>query len=85
MSNEKSLQDLKVKIGTRQTIKLVESNQAVEVYIALDAEEKLVSKITTLCHKHGVRLTEVKTMLDLGKACGIDVGAAMAAVIIEEQ
>lgn len=84
MFNDKSLQDLNVKIGTKETVRHVEADQAVEVFVALDAEAKLVSKITSLCQKKGVKLTEVNTMRELGKACGIDVGAAMAAVIQDE-
>lgn len=84
MSMDKSLLDLNVKIGTKQTMKLVESDRAIEVYVALDAEDKYVSSITNLCKRKGIKLTTVNTMHELGKACGIDVGAAMVAIVSKE-
>lgn len=84
MLHDKSLRDLNVKIGTKETVRHVEAGQAVEVFVALDADAKLVYKITSLCQKKNVRLTRVDSMRDLGKACGIEVGAAMAAVIQDE-
>ncbi|MBJ9993428.1 ribosomal L7Ae/L30e/S12e/Gadd45 family protein [Paenibacillus cellulositrophicus] len=81
MSNDKGLQDAHVKIGAKQTMKLVELGQAAEVFVAEDAEHRLVSKVEALCTKHGVKITYVDTMHQLGKACGIEVGAAMAAIV----
>lgn len=81
MSNDKGLQDAHVKIGTKQTVRAVELGQASEVYVAMDAEQRMIAKITSLCSKTGVKITEVETMRELGKACGIEVGAAMVAVL----
>jgi large subunit ribosomal protein L7A len=67
-----------VKIGTKQTMKMVEQGSAIEVYVAQDADSRILSRIVQLCHQHGVKLTYIDTMKNLGKACGIDVGAAMA-------
>ncbi|MGG0811868.1 ribosomal L7Ae/L30e/S12e/Gadd45 family protein [Paenibacillus alvei] len=84
MSNEKGLQDAIIRIGTKQTLKMVEFDKAIEVYIAEDADERVTSKVVSLCEKKGIKLTYVSTMRDLGKACGIEVGAAVAAVVEEE-
>ncbi|WP_422658462.1 ribosomal L7Ae/L30e/S12e/Gadd45 family protein [Paenibacillus sp. EC2-1] len=81
MSNDKGLQDAHVKIGTKQTMKAVEIGQATEVYVAEDCDQRLTSRIVTLCAKHGVDITYVPTMRTLGEACGIEVGAAMVAVL----
>lgn len=81
MSNDKGLQDAHVKIGTKQTMRLVELDQAEEVYVAEDADPRLTSKIIYLCNQHSVKVTFVDTMDNLGKACGIEVGAAMAAIV----
>ncbi|MDO3412973.1 ribosomal L7Ae/L30e/S12e/Gadd45 family protein [Saccharibacillus sp. CPCC 101409] len=81
MSNDKGLQDAHVKIGTKQTARAVELGLASEVYVALDADQRMIAKITALCAKADVKVTEVDTMRELGKACGIEVGAAMAAVL----
>jgi large subunit ribosomal protein L7A len=81
MTNDKGLQDARIKIGTKQTMRIVEQDQAEEVYIAQDAEQHLITKIVQLCEKHSVKVTYVETMKELGKACGIEVGSAMAVVL----
>lgn len=81
MSNDKGLQDAHVKIGTKQTMKAVENGVAAEVYVAEDCERRLFDKIVSLCQQHGVDITYVPTMKQLGEACGIEVGSAMAAVV----
>ncbi|WP_435922618.1 ribosomal L7Ae/L30e/S12e/Gadd45 family protein [Paenibacillus sp. DYY-L-2] len=81
MSNDKGLQDAHVKIGTKQTMKMVELGRADEVYVAEDADPRLTSKIIAICNQRNVKVTLVDTMQNLGKACGIEVGAAMAAIV----
>ncbi|MDP1513236.1 ribosomal L7Ae/L30e/S12e/Gadd45 family protein [Paenibacillus sp. CMAA1739] len=81
MSKEQGLQDAHVKIGTKQTIRMVELGFASEVYVAEDADQRLTSNIIDLCNKQGVKVTLVDTMKNLGAACGIEVGAAMAAIV----
>lgn len=81
MSNDKGLQDEKIKIGTKQTLKIVEQGLAAEVYVAEDADARVTSKIIALCEKQGIKLTYVATMRELGKACGIEVGASAVAVV----
>lgn len=80
MSHDKSKQAKKMTVGTKQTIRLVELGKAAEVYVAKDADPRITGKIEALCSKAGVRMTWVDSMKQLGKTCGIDVGAAMAAV-----
>jgi large subunit ribosomal protein L7A len=80
VSYEKSLQAKNVSIGTKQTTRLVELGKSSEVFVAADADPRITLKIVNLCKKMGVKITYVDTMKQLGKACGIDVGAAMAAI-----
>lgn len=72
-----------VKVGTKQTTKMVEQGMATMVYVAQDADSRLVGRIVQLCKQRGVQVTYIDTMRSLGKACGIDVGTA-AAVVVEE-
>ncbi|CAM3763923.1 MULTISPECIES: ribosomal L7Ae/L30e/S12e/Gadd45 family protein [Paenibacillus] len=81
MSNDKGLQDAHVKIGTKQTMKAVETGRAAEVYVAEDCDQRLISKIVSHCERYGVPINYVPTMKELGEACGIEVGAAAAAVL----
>lgn len=67
-------------IGLKQTIRLVETDAAARVFIALDADERVVGKLRDLCSAKGVEIIPAESMKVLGKACGIDVGAAVAAL-----
>jgi large subunit ribosomal protein L7A len=70
-------------IGTNQTTKALQQSAAKQVYIAKDAEQRVIHPILALAKDKGVPVYWVDTMKQLGKACGIEVGAATAAVIEE--
>ncbi|CAM3975523.1 ribosomal L7Ae/L30e/S12e/Gadd45 family protein [Cohnella lubricantis] len=72
-----------IKVGTKQTTKMVEQDKATLVYVAQDADSRLASRIVQLCKQHDVKVEFVDTMRSLGKLCGIDVGTATA-VVVEE-
>lgn len=71
----------KIVVGTRQTTKAVESGAALVVYVADDAEEKVVAPLVQSCEAKGIRVCRVASMAEIGRACSIKVGAATAAVI----
>ncbi|MCR4398839.1 MAG: ribosomal L7Ae/L30e/S12e/Gadd45 family protein [Firmicutes bacterium] len=71
-------------VGTKQTAKAVERGNAEKVFVARDADERVVRHIIKLCEENGVEIQYIETMSALGKACGIDVGAASAAILKEE-
>jgi large subunit ribosomal protein L7A len=78
---EKVKQADKISIGTKQATKVIELGQAREVFVAKDADPRVTGKVIALCKKMGVQVTYVDSMKLLGKACGIEVGAAIAAVL----
>jgi large subunit ribosomal protein L7A len=80
MSYEKVERAKELAIGINQTTKVLETNLADEVYIAKDAERRLTQKVALLCKEKGVAVIYVDSMRRLGKACGIQVGAAVAAI-----
>jgi len=63
-------------IGIKQTIKAVEADNAKIVFIARDADEKIVGGLKELCLSKKIELYYADTMKQLGKACGIEVGAS---------
>lgn len=81
MNTNDPMQRRALKVGTKQTVKAVEQGKAVLVYVAQDADYRLISRIVQLCRQHGVHIEYVDTMHNLGKSCGIDVGTAMAALV----
>ena len=68
-------------IGIKQSIKAVEKEAAVEVYIADDADIRLISPLQQACRNKNVPAISGYSMEELGKACGIDVGAAAIAIL----
>jgi large subunit ribosomal protein L7A len=82
-TSDKRLLSGHVRVGTKQTTKTVEQDEAVQVFVAQDADPRMVNRIVQLCIQHSVNLTYIDTMRNLGKACGIGVGTAMAAVVEE--
>lgn len=70
-------------IGTKQTVKAVQLGHAKTVFIAEDAELHVSQPLVALCKEKEIDIVWVKSMHELGKACGIDVGAASAAIIKE--
>jgi large subunit ribosomal protein L7A len=68
-------------VGTKQTLKALEKGEALAVFIARDADEKVSGPVAALCEARGVELHFVDSMLELGKLCGIKVKAAAAAVL----
>ena len=51
------------------------------VIVAMDASDHITGPVRALCGIHQVPVETVPTMQELGKACGIHVGAAVAAVL----
>ena len=68
-----------VVVGLKQLRKVLRDNTAKAVFLAKDADARLVEPIARQCQENGVALVWVDTMGELGTACGIDVGAAAAA------
>lgn len=68
-------------IGIKQVAKAVKRGNAQEVFVAEDAEAKVVEPLKELCQEQKVPVSTAATMQELGTACGIEVGAAAAAVI----
>jgi large subunit ribosomal protein L7A len=68
-------------VGSKQTLKLLARHQVKTVYLAKDAEKRVVDPIIQICTEKSVPIVYAENMLVLGRACGIDVGCAAAAVI----
>jgi len=83
MAYELLLSARKKTVGAKQTLKAIERGQAKVVYIAQNADRHVVEPILRMCAAKGVRVIEADSMQALGKACGIEVGCASAAIIEE--
>ena len=68
-------------IGVKHSKKAIRDGKAEEVFVALDAEKRVVGPVYELCSETDTKLTEITTMTELGDAAGIDVGAAVVTVL----
>lgn len=68
-------------IGIKQSTKSLESGEGKTLYVAKDAQVELVKHVLEVATSVKVETVYVDTMRDLGKLCGIDVGAAVALVL----
>ena len=66
-------------VGIKQTLKAIKSGEARVVFIAKDADEAVTAPLINLAAEKQVEVLYVESMKELGKMCGIDVGAATAA------
>jgi len=68
-------------VGVKQLKKALRDGRTKRVFLAKDADPQLTESVSQLCIQYGVSCAWVASMADLGRACGIDVGAAAAAVL----
>ena len=68
-------------VGIKQTIKSIKNGEGKTVYIAKDADSKLVNSVEKLAIENSVQINYIDTMKELGRLCGIDVGAATALIL----
>ena len=71
----------KMVVGAKQLRKALESGRASRVYLAGNADPAITEPIELMCQKYHIECAWVPSMLDLGNACGIEVGAAAAAAV----
>lgn len=69
-------------VGVKQLRKSLKSGQVIRVFIAANADPRLTEPLEEECVRLGVELIVVPTMAELGKACGISVGAAAAGILV---
>jgi len=68
-------------VGIKQSRKAIREGFAQKAYLAADADPKIREELSELCRQEDIPLVTGMTMQELGKACGIEVGAAIAVVL----
>ena len=82
--NYGTLPDLSKKnlvVGAKQLKKAVRDSRVGYVFLAENADPAVTEPLEVLCAQHHIQITWVRSMAELGCACGIEVGAAAAAVL----
>lgn len=68
-------------VGTKQLKKALLGGRAKRVYLARNADPAITEPLEALCKQCNVACDWVASKSDLGRACGIEVGAAAAAAV----
>ncbi|PRR78385.1 Ribosome-associated protein L7Ae-like protein [Clostridium liquoris] len=68
-------------VGFKQSLKAIRNDNVKTVYIAKDADRKIFDQIKNAAEENSLHIVYVENMKELGKLCGIDVGAATAAIL----
>ncbi len=71
----------KVVVGAKQLRKALNKGIARYVYLAENADPAVTEPLEVLCQNLNVSYAWVRSMQELGTACGIEVGAAAAAIL----
>ena len=76
-----NLRKSSVVVGSKQLRKALQSGRAKYVFLAEYADPRITEPIEEMCIQGSVQYVWVPRMSELGSACGIEVGAAAAAVV----
>ena len=68
-------------VGAKQVKRAVEAGNAKRVFLASDADPKVTEPVAAACAGKEIPTETGFTMRELGRACGIAVGAAVAAIL----
>ena len=67
--------------GAKQVTRALKNGSVRLVFLAQDADPRVTDPVALLCQEQGVETEIVPTMTELGAACGIAVGSAVAAIL----
>lgn len=76
------LKDAQRVVGVKQTRRALTAGQAKKLFLAADADPALTEPLARMAQELGIPALREGTMAQLGAACGIAVGAAVAAILI---
>ena len=71
----------KVIVGAKQLRKAIASGRVRRAFFADNADPAITEPLAALCRENGISYGYVRSMAELGRACGIEVGAATAALV----
>lgn len=75
------LKGAELRAGVKQSRKAIENGEAAKVYVADDADPHVTESVVELCKSKAVDYEWAESMEKLGKAAGINVGAAVVTVL----
>ena len=71
-------------IGVKQVMKAVSRSMVQSVFVAVDADDRVVAPLMEMCQTNGIEVVMVDSMDELGNVCSIEVGSAAAAILKQD-
>ena len=68
-------------IGIKQAVKAIKNGEGKVLYVAKNADSKLIDPIISLAYEKSIEVSYVETTKELGRLCGIEVGSAAALLL----
>ena len=68
-------------VGAKQAKRALNDGRARKVFLAADADPRVTEPLAQLAAEKSVPVEELASMKELGAACGISVGSAVAALL----
>ena len=68
-------------VGTKQLLRAMDEGKVAHAFVAKDADLLLTKRVVDRCFERNIPCTQVESMEQLGRACGIDVKAAAAGLL----
>lgn len=68
-------------VGKKETLKAIKAGKTDIVFLAKDVDKDIINEILSVISDDNVSIVTVENKLKLGRACGIDVSAACAAIL----
>lgn len=70
-------------VGAKQAKRALKDGRAVRLYVAMDADPRLLQPLVQEAVNRRLPVQQVPSMRELGQSCGIAVGAAVAVLTKE--
>lgn len=68
-------------VGAKQAKRALNDGRAEKLFLAADADPRVTDPLAALAGEKNVPVEEVSSMKELGIACGISVGSAVAVLL----
>ena len=68
-------------VGAKQVKRAIDAGTAARVFLARDADPRITEPLNAACQEKGIPVEADASMRELGTACGIAVGSAVAALL----
>ena len=70
-------------VGAKQVRRALTDGRARTVFVALDADSRITEPVLELARQQSVPVQQVASMKELGSACSVAVGSAVAALLAQ--